>query len=93
MIAARLRSGRARKHENGGYAYGAPPYGYRAEKKTLVLDERKQLALALITELRSAGASLSQIAASLELNGHKPRRAPRWQPGTLGPIVARLEAA
>jgi DNA invertase Pin-like site-specific DNA recombinase len=93
MIAARLRSGRARKHENGGYAYGAPAYGFRAEKKSLVVDEREQAALALMAELRGAGASLNQIAPSLERNGYMPRRAIRWQLGTLGPIVARLEVA
>jgi DNA invertase Pin-like site-specific DNA recombinase len=36
MIALRLRSGRKRKSEKGGYAYGSPPYGFRANGYALV---------------------------------------------------------
>ena len=32
MITARLRAGRAAKASAGGYAYGSPPYGWRADK-------------------------------------------------------------
>ncbi len=36
MITLRMRAGRRRKAERGGYAYGSPPYGYRAEDGALV---------------------------------------------------------
>src|SRR5207244_11738718 len=32
MITARLRAGRAAKAASGGYAYGSPPFGWRADK-------------------------------------------------------------
>ena len=38
MIALRMRSGRRRKHEHGGYAYGAPAFGYAAEARALVVN-------------------------------------------------------
>jgi hypothetical protein len=39
MIKVRLRSKRARKNQNGGYAFGPPPLGYRAKGRRLVADE------------------------------------------------------
>ena len=53
IIALRLRSGRRRKAENGGYAYGAPGFGYRAEGRELVAVPEEQAALARMRELRS----------------------------------------
>jgi DNA invertase Pin-like site-specific DNA recombinase len=91
MIALRLRSGRARKAEKGGFAYEAPAFGYRAEGKELVGDDAEQATLARIFQLQAAGNSLREIAATLQAEGHRPRRSSRWQPGTLGRIVARLE--
>jgi hypothetical protein len=37
MVALRLRSGRRRKAERGGFASGSPQYGTRAEAGDLVL--------------------------------------------------------
>jgi len=36
MIAARLRAGRRHKHLKGGYAYGAPGYGFSAEGGSII---------------------------------------------------------
>jgi DNA invertase Pin-like site-specific DNA recombinase len=41
-ITARMRDGRRKKAELGGYAYGAPPYGMRAEAGNLVEADEKQ---------------------------------------------------
>src|SRR5688572_22577813 len=38
-VVARLRAGRRRKHELGGYAFGAPAYGQRTVEGVLVPDE------------------------------------------------------
>jgi DNA invertase Pin-like site-specific DNA recombinase len=65
MIAARLRAGRRAKAEVGGYAYGAPRYGLRAEDGVLVADAAEQRAIARARELREDGASLREIAATL----------------------------
>jgi DNA invertase Pin-like site-specific DNA recombinase len=89
MIALRLRSGRRRKHEKGGYAYGSPPYGYRVQAGALIRDELEQAALARMRDLRANGASLRVIAALLDAEGHKPKRGQRWYPMTIRQILAR----
>ena len=45
MIRLRLRSGRQRKHEMGGFAYGSPPFGWRSENGELVSARRTDHAL------------------------------------------------
>jgi DNA invertase Pin-like site-specific DNA recombinase len=90
MISLRLRSGPARKAEKGGFAYGAPGFGYRAEAKELVGDDKEQAALARISELHAAGASLRENAATLQAEGHRPKRSSRWHPGTLARTMTRL---
>lgn len=111
MIAARLRSGRRLKAEQGGYAYGAPPLGKKAVKvheekgnkitRELADDEAERKTLDRILGLRREGASVREIARTLEAEGHKPKRAHsrikgketsgKWNPGTLSRIIARLE--
>jgi DNA invertase Pin-like site-specific DNA recombinase len=86
MIALRLRSGRRRKAEHGGYAYGSPPYGWRAEHGTLVEEPAEQAVIHRATELRRGGASLRNIVAALSAEGHVAKRGVRWHPAT----VARL---
>jgi DNA invertase Pin-like site-specific DNA recombinase len=89
MIAARLRAGRRLKDERGGFAYGAPPFGFRAHEKGLVEDEHEQLALDRIHALRAEGASLREIAAALDAEGYRPRRSSGWQPAVLSRILRR----
>ncbi len=89
MISLRLRSGRRRKHATGGYAYGAPPYGYRVVAGELVPDEREQLAIARMRVLRGDGASYRQIAAVLAAEGHRTKRGTSWQPMTVRQILSR----
>jgi DNA invertase Pin-like site-specific DNA recombinase len=78
MIAMRLRSGKARKIEKGGYGGGRPPYGWQAQGR----------------ELRRAGLSFREIAARLDAEGHRPRGtrkgpAKGWHPEQLRLIVTR----
>lgn len=93
MIALRLRAGRRRKADAGGYAGGAPRFGERAEDRELTRDDREQLALERIAELAGAGVSLRDMAGILDAEGHRPKRADHWHPETLRRIVKRLEAA
>lgn len=62
MVARRLRRGRLHKAEAGGYAHGAPPYGWKAEGGELVPDEDEQGVLERIKGMRAGGASLGDIA-------------------------------
>lgn len=90
-ITARLRAGRRVKAEQGGYAgFGSPPFGYKAESGALVPDDEEQAVLARIGELRAAGASLREIAATLTDDGYRPKRSARWHPESLRRIVGRL---
>jgi len=89
MIVKRLRDGRQHKAEQGGYAHGRPPYGWKAEGKELVEDPGEQQVLARIQELRSQGQSLRAIAATLEAEGRHPRRGQHWAPNVLARILDR----
>lgn len=89
MIVLRLRRGRARKAEQGGFAYGSPAFGYRSEDGELVPDEREQAALTRIFELHRQGASLRSIATILQNEGHRPKRGDRWHPVTVSRVIER----
>jgi DNA invertase Pin-like site-specific DNA recombinase len=94
MIALRLRSGRQRKRDGGGFAFGSPPFGFRAQDRELVEDPAEQRGLARIRELRSEGKSLRAIAAILNTEGRiKPKRAARWNPQSLKRILDADRAA
>ena len=54
MVRLRLATGRRHKADAGGYAYGAPPFGFRSDGGQLVPRLEEQPALALITELHRA---------------------------------------
>lgn len=89
MIAARLRAGRRQKAEQGGYAYGAPPFGFRAEDGELVPDAIEQETIRRAVDLRNEGKSLRAIGAALESEGRRPRRSERWHPRTIGAVLTR----
>ena len=90
MIALRLRRGRAAKAARGGFAYGSPAFGHRAAGRALVPDEREQAAIARARELQVAGASLRQIGATLEAEGHRPKRGAHWHPTAVARVLRRL---
>jgi DNA invertase Pin-like site-specific DNA recombinase len=89
MIALRLRAGRRKKHDNGGYAYGSPPYGWRAVGRELVEHPHEQAALARMRTLRAAGASYRDVAAALTNEGYEPKRGGTWYPMTVRQILTR----
>ena len=89
MIRLRLRRGRERKAEKGGYAGGRPRYGYRAEAKELVPWPAEQAVLTRVRELRQDSLSLREIAAALEAEGIRPRSAGTWHPTTLSRLIAQ----
>lgn len=89
QITRRLRNGRKAKGESGGYAYGSPPYGFKAEGGQLVEVKSEQLVLAQMRELHGEGKSLRAIGQALEAEGHKPRRGEHWSPAALRKILGR----
>lgn len=83
MIALRLRSGRGRKAHDGGYAFGAPPFGFRVEDGGLVPDETEQQTLDRAQELQADGAFIREIATTLNEEGLRTKRGTRWHPTTV----------
>jgi DNA invertase Pin-like site-specific DNA recombinase len=86
---ARLRAGKRRKREAGGYVGGQPAYGSRVEDKALVVDPTEQATVERIRELADGGASLRTIAATLEAEGRRPKRGGRWHPQTVARVLER----
>lgn len=91
MIRLRMDAGRRRKAEKGGFAYGSPAFGYRAENRELAEDDAEQATLTRIRHLRTSGASLREMAATLTAEGYRPKRSDRWHPESLRRIVVRLD--
>ena len=91
LIVARLKGGRQVKAEQGGYAFGAPAFGQRAEDKALVVDDDEAATVARIRELAEAGASLRAIVATLEAEGRPPKRGGRWHPQTVARVLERAQ--
>mgnify|MGYP003618139586 CR=1 FL=1 len=88
IIALRLRSGRKRKAKDGGYAYGAPPFGFRVEDGELVADQGEQETLGRARELQGGGASIREIAATLTSEGRRTKRGgTRWHPTTVARVA------
>jgi DNA invertase Pin-like site-specific DNA recombinase len=90
MIVQRLKNGRAQKAADGGYAYGAPRYGWAAHDGELVPVAGEQEQITLIRELRDAGSSLQQIADILNNRGVPGKRGGQWWPST---VATALRAA
>lgn len=89
MIALRLRSGRKRKRESGGFGGGQVPFGMRNEGGVLVPDEREQAVIARVRSLRADGASLGAIARTLNEEGVAGKKVQQWHPQTVSRVLAR----
>ena len=91
MVVLRLRNGRRRKAQIGGYASGAPAFGYEARDGDLVELEEEQVIVKRICDLRASGASLRAICSILESEGHRSKRGgTSWQPMTVKRVLDRL---
>ncbi len=89
MIRARMLAGQRRKAAAGGYAAGAPPYGWRAQSGELVPVPAEQAQLDVMLALRAGGDSLRRICQVLDASGVPPRRGQRWHPKVVAEIIER----
>jgi DNA invertase Pin-like site-specific DNA recombinase len=93
MIAKRMRDGRAAKAAAGRKATGDYAYGYRGEGKGRDRDAapnpEEQAAVARIVELRKAGTPYRAIAAVLDVEGLRPRRAATWSAMAVRNVAVR----
>jgi hypothetical protein len=92
VIRLRLMAGRQRKALAGGYAGGAPPYGWAAVRGQLVKvpDEQAPPADAPAAPRRASPTGTS--CAELERRGI-PSRAGPWRPGTVRAILCAQNCA
>lgn len=91
-VVARMSAGRRLKAERGGYAGGAPGFGWAAQERDLVIEPDEQRTLKRVLELREAGLSWRRIAAVLGAEGRTPKRASAWHPETLRRLALRAGA-
>lgn len=93
MVVKRLRDGRKAKEALGRKAVGSYPYGFlgagKGRDRDAAPDESEQLAVRRIGELRATGASYREIAATLDREGLRPRKAQSWSPMTVRSIAQR----
>jgi len=93
MVVKRLREGRAAKAGTGRKVTGSYPYGYTAAGKGRDRDSAprtdEQRAVTRIVELRQAGKSYRAIAATLDAEGHRPRRAASWSAMAVRAVAQR----
>lgn len=91
MVALRLKSGRRRKAERGGFAYGSPPIGYKAEDGKLVPVQSEQAVVKRARELFELGTSIREITVTLNAEGFKSKRGGAWHPTTVARMLRRHE--
>lgn len=94
-IVKRLRDGRRAKAEAGRHAVGAYVFGTQGIGKGRERDagprEDEQATIRRILELRATGTPYRQIAATLDAEGLKPRRAATWSAMAVRNIAIREE--
>lgn len=83
MIRLRMQAGARSKAEAGGYAYGGPPYGWRAVNKELVAVPEEQEAMRMAATMRQTGASYREICNALTEANMLTRKENPWSPASL----------
>jgi DNA invertase Pin-like site-specific DNA recombinase len=87
QINERTQGGRRAKADKGGYAYGAPKYGYRSVDGVLIENPVEQGNLLLIKHHRRSGKSYTAIAAWLNMKEIPSPQGKRWSMTTIQRIL------
>lgn len=85
----RTRNGRKAKAGTGGYAFGAPAFGYKAQERELVEEAGEQKALKLIRQWHRQGHSMRSIARNLERASIPTKRGGVWSSKQVGNLLRR----
>ncbi len=87
------RTSAALRHKiaNGEHV-GAPALGFEVRDGKLVENEDESQTLSRISELRAAGHTFRQIAATLTVEGFRTKRGANWNPGTVQRYAKAMEA-
>lgn len=84
VIRERTQTGRRSKAEKGGYAFGAPPFGFNAVGGELVENPEEQAVLKMIKNHRRAGKGVTDICKLLNAQGYTTKRGNAWTPIKVG---------
>lgn len=89
QISKRLRDGRRRKADHGGYIGGAPSFGSKADAKTreLVTDDSEAEVIKQIEAMREDGKGYKAIADHLNADGIPTKRNGKWHASTVSRII------
>jgi site-specific DNA recombinase len=93
MIRERTQGGRMAKATQGGYAFGAPSYGYKSVDGALIEVPEEQAVIELIRRHRRGHKSMADIASFLNAEGYKTKRGAMWQSKQVYEILKRLKAS
>ncbi|ATE52104.1 recombinase family protein [Actinosynnema pretiosum] len=92
-VVKRLRDGRKAKAATGRKAVGEYPYGYAGQgqgrERDAAPEPAEQAAVRRIVELHGEQKSYRVIAATLDAEGHRPRRAASWSAMSVRNVVLR----
>lgn len=86
-IDIRTGKGRINKARYGAYSGGKPPYGYKAEKKMLAINEAERDVVVYIFAMAERGASMGKIAKVLNENGFRKRNGSEWDRSQINAIL------
>lgn len=90
-IQARTAMGREAKANEGGYAGGKPPIGYRADNGNLVIVPEEAEIVRLVFKLRKEGKTLIGIAEELNRLGYRTKKGLEFKHSAIQTILANEE--
>ncbi|MFM5961724.1 MAG: recombinase family protein, partial [Dolichospermum sp.] len=69
---------------------GQPKFGYKADNKNLVVDDKEQQIIDVIRRHHKSGKSQRQIAEYLNNQGILSKQGKQWSSTTVGRVLERL---
>lgn len=90
-IQVRTAMGREAKANEGGYAGGKPPIGYRADNGNLVIVPEEAEIVRLVFKLRKEGKTLIGIAEELNERGYRTKKGLEFKHSAIQTILANEE--
>lgn len=90
LIAERTSLGRQAKDAAGGYAFGAPAFGWLARAGELMPDLIEQEIIQYVRRWHRSGLSLREMARKLTSLKMPTKRGGEWHPSIISKILRRL---
>ena len=87
-IVMRTTNGKRMKAKTGGYCGGMAPYGYKVEKKQLIVNEDERPMIEYIFKRESEGAPRLRVAKELNEMGYRTRKGTEFKDVNIIKIVA-----